>query len=365
VKQDIKPSEMSSPISHPPFPNNVPTHPLLVIDYQRIRNGDPAEIETLWKAATQLGFWYLKNHGVDEEVDGMFEMGAETMNLPLEEKLKFEQGEEGRSAGYKAIGANATDETGTPDTVEFINVSKDDAIAWPKQAYRAYPPTVNVKMESTIKPFVQKSMAINGTMINILNYKLGLPEGTLGELHPAEEYSGCETRCIKKMPEKPGEVKGRLGLGAHTDFGSLSFLHNRLGGLQVLPPGYEEWQYIRPLPGHAICNVGDALSIFSGGILRSNMHRVVPPPGEQANFERWSLVYFTRPANSVELRALAEQSALIAEAVSKAPDPAVYRPGSTAGQWFARRVKYQRINNRVGPETYRASRGTEHRQSTI
>ena len=32
---------------------------------------------------------------------------------------------------------------------------------------------------------------------------------------------------------------------------------------------------VQPLPGHAICNVGDALNIFSGGVIRSNIHRVV------------------------------------------------------------------------------------------
>ena len=41
----------------------------------------------------------LKNHGVDEEVDGMFDMGAETMDLPLDEKLKYEQGDLGHSFG--------------------------------------------------------------------------------------------------------------------------------------------------------------------------------------------------------------------------------------------------------------------------
>lgn len=41
----------------PPFPNNVPTHPLLVIDYALIQAGDAAEIERLWEAATKLGFW--------------------------------------------------------------------------------------------------------------------------------------------------------------------------------------------------------------------------------------------------------------------------------------------------------------------
>ena len=41
----------------------------------------------------------LKNHGTDELVNGMFEMGEETMDLPMEEKMKFEQGDDGISAG--------------------------------------------------------------------------------------------------------------------------------------------------------------------------------------------------------------------------------------------------------------------------
>ena len=41
----------------PPWPEDVPTHPLLVVDFQRVKAGDEAEIDTLWKAATELGFW--------------------------------------------------------------------------------------------------------------------------------------------------------------------------------------------------------------------------------------------------------------------------------------------------------------------
>ena len=41
----------------------------------------------------------LKNHGVDEEVDAMFDMGRETLALPLEEKMKMEQGNDGVSHG--------------------------------------------------------------------------------------------------------------------------------------------------------------------------------------------------------------------------------------------------------------------------
>ena len=59
---------------------------------------------------------------------------------------------------------------------------------------------------------------------------------------------------------------------AHTDFGSFSMLHGRgCGGLQVLPPGTSKWQHIRPLPGHAVCNVGDTLAVYSGNIFKSNV----------------------------------------------------------------------------------------------
>ncbi|KAG2358715.1 Clavaminate synthase-like protein [Suillus spraguei] len=298
----------------PPFPNDVRTHPLMIIDYELIKAGDVEEVNRLWDAATTIGFWYLKNHGADQEASDMFDMGAETMALPLEERMKFEQGDDGQSFGYKKAGANAIDATGTLDAVEFINVSKDDALAYPQ------------------------GLEVTYVVLNIFNDKLGLPKGTLERLHDMEEYSCSETRCIRSPPTQDREAMKNSAIGAHTDFGSLSFLHNRLGGLQVLPPGHEEWSYIRPIPGHAVCNIGDALSLFSGGILQSNIHRVVTPPGMQAEYERCHI---------------------IAEAVKKRPDKS-FETGSTAVEWFARRIKNQRIRNRAGPETWAASRGTEH-----
>lgn len=44
-------------VTLPPFPEDVPTHPLLVIDYDLIKAGNQSEIDQLWKAATNLGFW--------------------------------------------------------------------------------------------------------------------------------------------------------------------------------------------------------------------------------------------------------------------------------------------------------------------
>lgn len=44
-------------IKFPPFPDNVPAHPLLVLDYRLLEAGDEEEIAKLWKASTELGFW--------------------------------------------------------------------------------------------------------------------------------------------------------------------------------------------------------------------------------------------------------------------------------------------------------------------
>jgi len=43
---------------------------------------------------------------------------------------------------------------------------------------------------------------------------------------------------------------------------------------------------------------------FTAGVLRSNIHRVVNPPGAQADETRMSLVYFARPEDAVILQTL-------------------------------------------------------------
>ena len=45
----------------------------------------------------------LKNHGVDDDIAGMFDMGAETMRLPFDEKMRFEQGDDGWSFGSESL----------------------------------------------------------------------------------------------------------------------------------------------------------------------------------------------------------------------------------------------------------------------
>jgi isopenicillin N synthase-like dioxygenase len=75
------------------FPADLECHPLLVVDFAKVKAGDEQEIDQLYNACTNLGFFYLKNYGVEDLTEPMFDMGRATFSLPEEELLPFEQGE--------------------------------------------------------------------------------------------------------------------------------------------------------------------------------------------------------------------------------------------------------------------------------
>mgnify|MGYP002402957570 CR=1 FL=1 len=117
---------------------------------------------------------------------------------------------------YKAAGATFSDLQGNTDIAEFINVSKDDALAYPASVHRTYPEPVQRKMSTAVKPFIQKCVETSTVMLRVFEKKLGLKAGELLDRHQVEKRSICESRCIK-VPAAPG--RKATALGAHTDFG--------------------------------------------------------------------------------------------------------------------------------------------------
>ena len=97
----------------------------------------------------------------------------------------------------------------------------------------------------------------------------------------------------------------------------------------------------------AIINLGDALVKLVGDRLYSGVHRVMGPPGEQAQSPRHSVVYFSRPNGDIKLKSLFGDDEGEEEVL-------------TADEWIAHRVKLRRTANFKDAHTYHASRGTEH-----
>jgi isopenicillin N synthase-like dioxygenase len=110
----------------PPFPDDVPTAPLLRISLEKLLQRDDAELERFNRACEDLGFFYLDLTGPGDallrDADKLFDIGEELFDLPLEEKTKYDFSEKKSYFGYKAQGAVVVDRKGNLDRNEFYNV---------------------------------------------------------------------------------------------------------------------------------------------------------------------------------------------------------------------------------------------------
>lgn len=196
-------------------------------------------------------------------------------------------------------------------------------------------PEVMSSARDVQKDFVRGANTIKDLVLASLESSLQMQPGALTDMHRTELQTMDQYRMISYPPQP--EHDRRSSLMPHSDFGSMTTLFNMLGGLQFLPRGKDpedenEWLYIQPVVGHAIINIGDILVKFTNGALKSPMHRVVSPPGDQASLTRFSLAYFARPEVTTIVRRLEGQ---------KIPP---LREGETediieARDWFAAKVR--------------------------
>ncbi|KAI9812323.1 MAG: hypothetical protein M1827_004772 [Pycnora praestabilis] len=339
----------------PSFPDDVLTAPLLRLSLQKLLNADQDESDRLFSASKDIGFFYLDLRGTPdgdsilEDANRLFGVGEELLSLSVEEKQEYDFKEKESYFGYKGYATSVIDKEGTLDRNEFYNVSKDDilSISNPLPA-----PAILSNARPIMKSYILSAHSIVSLILEHLNKHLHLPNSTLANIHRLHAVAGDQIRFIKSPPQ-PVDNR-QTALGEHTDFGSITILFNRLGGLQVLPPGKgAEWCYVRPIPGHAIVNLGDAMVKFTNGLLRSNIHRVVSPPGAQADSTRYSLAYFARPEDEVILKRLEGSDVVPPLAEGEVEEEVSSR------DWIVRRAIGKRVGVYKGPEDWEKGRGTE------
>ncbi|RFU27497.1 hypothetical protein B7463_g8847, partial [Scytalidium lignicola] len=289
---------------YPPFAEGVTTAPLVSISLVKLEAGDAAESQAFFKASKELGFFYLNMEGsalgekIVSEAEQLHLIQQGFSNLPNEEKDQFAREKLDPFFGYRLL-HEETDNDGVTRRDENYNMRKDDFVGNCKPL-----PCHNLisKNWGLLQNYTRHCRATIDLMFTHLDKHLQLPVGTLYSLHRINERSGDHVRFNKKAPSEFSEERAKQG--EHTDFGSLTILFNWLGGLQIRLPETGEWVYVRPVPGSAVVNLGDALVKFTAGLLRSNVHRVATPLPPQDGLDRYSLVYFSRPEDAVVLRRL-------------------------------------------------------------
>jgi isopenicillin N synthase-like dioxygenase len=126
-----------------------------------------------------------------------------------------------------------------------------------------------------LRQYVKSAHAILPVLLNSIGDCLH--HGMLANMHRISAAGTDQVRLTRTKP--PHTHHG--GIPEHRDASSMTLLFNKQSGLQILPPGDSQWSCVRPLPGHAIVNLGDAMVTFTKGLLRSNPHRVVAPCGSE------------------------------------------------------------------------------------
>lgn len=189
---------------------------------------------------------------------------------------------------------------------------------------------------SSLLVFMQDCHQLCMIILSAIEKELGVQDA-LQTKHEFFDMSGDHVR-LTRGPARVGQDP-EIQTPSHTDFGTATLLFNWLGGLQWQDPDDYTWKWIAPKPGHLLVNMGDAASIFTGGMCKAARHRVVPAPGEQGKHPRYSLAYFLRPGNLVMLQEL--------KASSIPQGQQLARTVMTAERWTANQARELGIGRQV------------------
>ncbi|KAI1259175.1 Clavaminate synthase-like protein [Xylariaceae sp. FL1019] len=293
----------------PPFPSNIPTAAISTLSLPTLRSGDTGTAHTLLTSAQELGLFRLDLHGDEvgekliEDIDSLFEASKVIMNLPPDVKNQYLHDPPRSFLGFKPRGASKI-ETMEPDRFEWFNIGQDGLTgSAPLQ------PLPEFMMEdlALFVSFLENSHDIIQLICRVLAVQLGLPPESFNSLQVPSKPSGTVIRFLKTFALPSEDL--RTSMVQHTDFGTLTLLANVLGGLQTLAPGRSPkdqkdgaWLWVQPRPGCLIVNLGDAMAEWTGGVLRSNLHRIRYPPGEQRFLERHSVAILVRPERDSIMR---------------------------------------------------------------
>ncbi|CAD6447257.1 d64a0d03-433d-47bd-872e-8aec2a73f6e8 [Sclerotinia trifoliorum] len=293
----------------PPFPSNIPVANVPAFSFAKLAANDQYESHALFEASRRIGFFYLDFTEClfgDEFLKGtkeMLDLNAELHALPKEKLTKYAYNPPISLFHYKPLGYHKIGKTG--DRVELYGISRDDITGVSEPLLN---PFCIERSRPQLRNYIKQANAVVCVILGHLEKHLKLPLGTFSKLQPMTKPSGSVLRMLKYEPQPPDDR--RTAMMGHTDITALTLLFSTTGGLQILnddadPHLESSWTHIKPRPSACIVNLGDAMVEWTGGILRSAMHRVISAPGDQAITTRYVVGYFARPAGDSLMKRLA------------------------------------------------------------
>ncbi|OJI96041.1 hypothetical protein ASPVEDRAFT_48316 [Aspergillus versicolor CBS 583.65] len=287
---------------------------------------DPAVGNAMLEAATKYGFLYVDSKGTDFEVDDVrkaFERSKGFFASPIEEKEPCRI--QSNNRGWSGMHSETLDpeHQRMGDFKEAFNFGEFNAQG---KAQQPLPPSI-APHEAEIEHFASLCTKTCNRILSLLALGLKIsPDFFITRHDPTQGPTGCILRYLYypsvSAPQTAGYDHGvDVRAGAHSDYGSITLLFQRPGqpGLEILTPE-GTWAPVPVEPrSHQsqsqnrddeytfppiLVNIGDLLSYWTDGLLKSTVHRVVFPASERtgnSSQDRYSIVFFCHPLDRTEL----------------------------------------------------------------
>ena len=281
--------------------------PIPVLDLGPVLAGEPGAMEAvaaeLREVSERVGFFYVRNHGVSEELVGRaFAASRRFHALDMETKLGLKVNE--NNIGYLpmagSLAASSTVHKNTkPNLNESFFITHDrgadhpDVIAGkPLRSMNQWPPSGEAGGQEAMRAdMVAYFGAVGGlaaTLVRVFAVSFGLAADWFDASFDDEPNSTI--RFIHYPPHESVE-ENQFGSAPHTDNSFLTILaRTEVPGLAVrLASG--KW-YVPPLiPGTFLVNLGNILRRYSNDTYLSTPHGVINESGT----DRYSIAFFHNP----------------------------------------------------------------------
>ncbi|KAI1082025.1 putative isopenicillin N synthetase [Whalleya microplaca] len=270
--------------------------PILDLSLAKDPETKPQFLADLRHALMEVGFLYLKNVGIPDELwQEVIAQGKAFFDIPQEEKLKIEMKNAPSFLGYSQLSAEIT--AGQIDHREQIDLSTEHPLPapgaplyenllapnqWPSEA--ALP-----RFRAVYTEYMARMGAISLAFTSLIAEAICLPADAFARYFDGERQQ--HKLKVVKYPDAAeiglgdGEARGQ-GVGPHKDSMLTSYLLQASGhrGLQVQNM-QGAWVDCPPVAGTLVVAIGQGLEALTQGVCASTTHRVLSPrAGEGARF---------------------------------------------------------------------------------
>ncbi|KAK5109949.1 hypothetical protein LTR62_006438 [Meristemomyces frigidus] len=279
--------------------------PILDLSEARAASTKPAFLHQLRDALLKVGFLYIKNTGIKEELfDRVCDQGIRFFDLSDEEKMRIEMKNQPSFLGYSKLGNEITAQKA--DWREQLDLSTPHPVREPSDplyhnllAPNQWPSSGEMlDFRPAFEDYMRQMSDVSLFFTSLIAEAIGLPATAFDRFFDANQQHKLK---VVKYPDN-GLGVGQ-GVGPHKDSMLTSYLLQATPhrGLQAQNTS-GEWIDCPPLRGTLVVAIGQGLEALTGGVCASTTHRVLSPASGAG--ARFSIPFFQGVSYDAQFEAM-------------------------------------------------------------